>query len=80
MSLTRNICFEENCIEDVEVNLSDGTDFVDDLSVWHRRCAHTSASVLIEAHKRMAVVGMRLNRKYMTKKGEKQAIHKSKTK
>ena len=44
-------------IADVEVNLSDGTDFVDDLSVWHRRCAHTNASMLIEAHKRMAVVG-----------------------
>ena len=67
-------------IENVEVNLSDGTNFVDDLSVWHRRCAHTSASVLIEAHKRMAVMGMRLHRKYMTKKGKKQAINKTKSK
>ena len=46
----------------VEVNLSDGTENTDDLSVWHLRTAHTSESVLLEAHRRMAVIGMRLHR------------------
>ncbi len=69
--------FDLPILSTVEVNLSDGTAHTDDLSVWHLRAAHTSESILIEGHKRMAFVGMPLHRKYMTKKGEKQAIRKA---
>eukprot|EP00602_Paraphysomonas_sp_CaronLab_P004809 CAMPEP_0185023452 /NCGR_PEP_ID=MMETSP1103-20130426/6129_1 /TAXON_ID=36769 /ORGANISM="Paraphysomonas bandaiensis, Strain Caron Lab Isolate" /LENGTH=1343 /DNA_ID=CAMNT_0027556055 /DNA_START=49 /DNA_END=4080 /DNA_ORIENTATION=+ len=56
---------------DSEVNLSDRTG-EDELELLHRRAGHFNKHALVEAHKRMLIIGTGLKRKHLSKRVSKE--------